>query len=124
MITFQHKGDLKKTEKFLKRIARINIVHILEKYGREGVQALADNTPKDSGLTAESWGYEIIQNGSIYSLIWTNTNVVNGVSIALIIQYGHGTRNGAYIEGKDYINPAIRPIFDKIANSVWREVTK
>ena len=97
---------------------------ILEKYAKEGVNALAEGTPIDSGETANSWNYEIraTRNGAV--IYWTNSNIVNGVPIAMILQYGHGTRNGGYVQGIDYINPALQPIFDKMSNEVWREVTR
>ncbi len=96
---------------------------MLERYGRAGVSALAAATPKDSGLTAASWGYEITHNRKETAIIFTNSNISNGVNIAIILQYGHGTGNGGYVAGRDYINPAIQPIFDKMANEAWREVT-
>ena len=95
----------------------------LEKYAREGVTALASATPVDSGTTAASWGYEIQKRHGKVSIYWTNSNINNGVPIAVILQYGHGTNNGGYVQGRDYINPAIRPIFDKIADNAWKEVT-
>lgn len=124
MIKFRQKGDFSKLTHFLERAK--NGVHLgdLDKYGREGVAALSSATPVDSGLTASSWYYKIENKGGIAKIGFYNSNVQNGVPIAIIIQYGHGTRNGGWVEGRDYINPAIQPIFDKIANSVWREVTK
>lgn len=124
MIVIKHKGDFKNTEKFLKNASRFDIRHVLEKYGQEGVAALAAATPVDSGLTAKSWDYEVKITKGSYIITWTNSNVVDGVPIAIILQYGHGTRNGGWVQGRDYINPAIQPIFDKIVNEVWREVTK
>lgn len=123
MIVVKHKGDFKKTTKFLQKVRSNYIYDRLKKYGQEGVAALAAATPVDSGLTASSWGYEITMTNGSYSINWTNSNVVNGVPIAIIIQLGHGTRNGGWVEGRDYINPAIQPVFDKIANEIWREVT-
>lgn len=123
MVVFKHHGDFSKTTRFLKGASKINYRGILERYGEEGVRALSAATPVDSGLTASSWGYEVKITKTSYSIAWTNSNVVDGVPIAIILQYGHGTRNGGYVQGRDYINPAIRPIFDKIANSVWQEVT-
>lgn len=96
---------------------------MLQKYGREGVRALSSATPIDSGKTANSWDYEIKQYQGGARISWTNSNVVDGVPIAIILQYGHGTRNGGYVQGRDYINPAIQPIFDKLAKDVWEEVT-
>lgn len=125
MITFKHKGDFKHTENFFQRVRNAGFLKNLDKYGSEGVAALASATPIDSGKTAASWGYEIKRNSEgSYSIVWTNSNINNGVLIAVLIQYGHGTRNGAYVQGRDYINPAIRPIFDRIAENAWREVTR
>lgn len=95
----------------------------LGKYGVEGVQALSQATPQDSGLTASSWSYEILKQNGNYTIVWINTNVHSGVSVAVLIQYGHGTGTGGYVQGRDYINPAIQPIFDRIANDVWKVVT-
>lgn len=123
MITFRQRGDFKKTEKLLKKTFGRDYRKILEEYGQKGATALAAATPKDSGETAGKWDYEIIQNESSISIVWNNYNVVNGVNIAVILQYGHGTRNGGYVEGRDYINPALRPIFDELADAAWKEVT-
>lgn len=122
-ITFTHRGDYSKTEKFLNCLLRREYLNVLERYGKEGVRALAAATPKDSGATAASWNYEIIHNGKDTAITFTNSNIQNGVNIALILQYGHGTGNGGYVAGRDYINPAIRPVFDKLADDVWKEVT-
>lgn len=124
MVVFKHRGSFNNTEKFLKGATKINYRQILESYGREGVNALASATPVDSGVTANSWDYEVTIGKGSYSIAWTNSNVRDGVPIAIILQYGHGTGTGGYVQGRDYINPAIKPIFDKIAKSVWREVTK
>lgn len=124
MIKFRHKGDFSKLTSYLNRAKASVKTSDLDKFGREGVAALASATPVDSGLTASSWYYEIaITNGSA-KITFNNSNIQNGVPIAVIIQYGHGTRNGGWVQGRDYINPAIQPIFDRIANDVWREVTK
>lgn len=109
-------------EKFLKRAYPLNTSKV-DSYAREGVSALVSATPIDTGITSESWGYEIKRTRSGFSIIWTNSNVVDGVPIAILIQYGHGTRSGSFVEGRDFINPAIRPIFDKIAENLWKEVT-
>jgi hypothetical protein len=122
MIIIKHRGTLRNTERFLKGASRLNLRQILEKYAQEGVHALASATPVDSGLTSNSWGYDINIRKGLYTIFWMNTNVVNGVPIAIILQYGHGTGTGGYVQGRNYINPAIQPIFDKIANEVWREV--
>ena len=124
MIVVKHRGNFNKTENFLKRASRLDIRRILERYAKEGVAALSAATPVDSGLTASSWGYEITINRGSYVISWTNSNINDGVPIAIILQYGHGTGTGGWVEGRDYINPAIQPIFDKIADEAWREVTK
>lgn len=124
MITFRQKGDFSKLTRFLERAKEVVRVGDLDKYGREGVAALASATPVDTGLTASSWRYEIEQKKGSISISFHNTNIQNGVPIAVILQYGHATRNGGWVQGRDYINPAIQPIFDKIANEAWREVTK
>lgn len=119
MIRIVQKGDFKKTEKFLKAMSKRKYLQIFNKYGQKGVQALSSATPVDSGKTASSWDYEI-HGTSIY---WTNSNINKGVNIAVILQYGHGTRNGGYVQGRDYVNPAIRPIFDSMVDEIWKEVT-
>lgn len=123
MISFRQKGDLKKTEKFLKKAFGRDYLSVLEKYARQGVSYLSAATPIDTGLTAISWEYQIIQNKDGYSITWNNTNVQKGVNIAIILQMGHGTRNGGYVRGVDYINPALKPIFEKMADAAWKEVT-
>lgn len=123
VITFRHSGNFKKTEKFLKSAAKIDLQTLLERYAKEGVAALTKATPKDSGETAAAWAYNIQRTKNSYTIHWTNSNVNDGVAIAVILQYGHGTRNGGYVQGTDYINPAMKPIFDKIANEAWRAVT-
>ena len=122
IISFTHKGNFEKTDRFLHNIIEAHYMHKLKKYGEKGVAALAAATPVDSGKTAESWGYEIVEGNGSLSIYWKNSNVNKGVNIALILQYGHGTRNGGYVQGRDYINPAIQPIFDEMANEVWKEV--
>jgi hypothetical protein len=123
-ISFDFKGDLKNTEKFLARMSRGDIFTALEKYGNQGVAALAAATPKESGETANSWTFEIKQSRGGATITWLNTHVNNGSNIAILLQYGHGTGTGGYVQGRDYINPAVRPVFDKIAADVWKEVTK
>lgn len=124
MITFRQKGDFSKLNRYLERVKETVRLGDLDKYGRAGVAALASATPVDTGLTASSWYYEIErQNGSV-SLTFHNSNIQNGVPIAIILQYGHGTGTGGWVQGRDYINPAIQPIFDEIAINAWREVTK
>lgn len=122
-ISFTSKGDFSKTIKFLNKVKNVKINNILSKYGKIGVTALSKATPKDSGVTSQSWNYRIEVNNNNASIVWYNTNVVKGVNIAVILQYGHGTRNGGWVEGIDYINPAMKPIFDKIVDQVWKEVT-
>ena len=124
MISFRQKGDFSKLTSFLERAKNVVKAGDLDKYGREGVAALASATPVESGLTANSWYYKIKrQNGSI-SINFYNSNIIEGVPIAIILQYGHGTRSGSWVEGRDYINPVIQPLFDKIAYNAWKEVTK
>ena len=124
MISFRQKGDFSKLTRFLERAK--NLVHLsdLDRYGREGVAALASATPVDTGKTAASWYYDIKINKESASITFNNSNIQNGVPIAIILQYGHGTRNGGWVEGRDYINPAIQPIFDQIVDDAWREVNK
>lgn len=124
LITFGHKGDFSKTNRYLERVKQTVRQGDLDKYGREGVAALASATPVESGLTASSWSYEIVRTADTTTINFNNSNVNNGVLIAVILQYGHGTRNGGWVEGYDYINPAIQPLFDRIANDAWREVTR
>ena len=124
MITFRQKGDFSKLTRFLERAKESVKLGDLDKYGKAGVAALSSATPIDSGKTANSWSYEIInENGSV-KINFNNSNIQNGVPIAIILQYGHGTKNGGWVEGRDYINPVIQPIFDKIAEEAWKEVTK
>lgn len=124
MITFRHKGDFSKLTSYLEKAKNAVRLGDLDKFGREGVAALASATPVDTGLTANSWYYEITRTKDSVSISFQNSNIQNGVPIAIILQYGHGTGTGGWVEGRDYINPAIQPIFDKIANDAWREVTK
>lgn len=124
MIKFRQKGDFSKLTRFLEKAKEAVHLVDLDKYGREGVAALASATPVDSGLTADSWRYEITNKQGSAKITFYNSNIQNGVPIAIILQYGHGTRNGGWVQGRDYINPAIQPIFDKIVNEAWREVTK
>lgn len=123
MISYTQKGDFSKTTRFLERAKEIVRMSDLDKYGQEGVAALASATPVDSGETANSWYYKIERTKGSVKIVFCNSNIQNGVPIAIILQYGHGTRNGGWVEGRDYINPAIQPIFDKITNEMWREVT-
>ena len=124
MISFRHKGDFSKLTSFLERAKETVYLGDLNKYGRQGVAALASATPVDTGKTASSWSYKIENSNGSISISFENSNVQDGVPIAIILQYGHGTRNGGWVEGRDYINPAIQPIFDQIVNDAWKEVTK
>lgn len=123
MITFSHQGDFSGTEKFLKKAAKNEFLKNLDKYGKMGVDALRSATPIRSGATASAWTYEIERSGSSFTIYWVNNNQKGSVNIAVILQYGHGTGTGGYVKGRDYINPAIRPVFDKIAEEAWKEVT-
>lgn len=122
IIVFKQKGNFKKTRKFLKRCSNLQLDDLLDQYGKEGVEALARATPKDTGKTAASWSYTVHKSDEQIAITWSNSNIVDGVPIAVILQYGHGTRNGGYVEGVDYINPAMRPIFERIAQRAWGEV--
>lgn len=122
-ITVTTRGNWDQTASYLRRIQAVNL-DALEKYGRQGVTALAAATPVESSETANSWTYEIVKRRGYFSIRWRNTHVNDGQVIAVLLQYGHGTRNGGYVQGRDYINPAIQPIFDQIAEESWREVTR
>ena len=124
MIGFRHKGDFSKTFKFLNNAREATLLRELGRYGQMGVNALASATPVDTGLTASSWYYKIERGAGTIKIIFCNSNIQNGVPIAIILQYGHGTGNGGWVQGRDYINPAIQPLFDKLTNDAWREVTK
>ena len=124
MITFRQKGDFSKASRYLERLKEAAKLGVLDKYGREGVAALASATPTESGLTASSWTYEIERKGSSVSIVYKNSNINKGVPIAVILQYGHGTGTGGWVQGRDYINPAIQPVFDRIADEAWKEVTR
>ena len=124
MITFRQKGDFSRLSRFLERAKETVHMGDLDRYGREGVAALASATPVDSGLTASSWYYEIARTKEGTTISFKNSNINKGVPIAIILQYGHATRNGGRVEGRDYINPAIQPIFDRLANEAWKEVQK
>lgn len=123
MLSITSTGDFKRTEAFLKKMSTKEIFSALSKYGEIGVQALSQATPQDTGKTAGSWTYEIEKKAASYAIIWSNTNVVNGVPIAILLQVGHATATGGYVAGRDYINPALIPVFDQIAADVWKEVT-
>ena len=122
MIKLTSKGDYSKATRYFERIKEVAKVGKLDHYGRLGVEALSQATPVDTGLTASSWNYEILRSRNGFTLRFNNTNIQNGCMIAIILQYGHGTRNGGYVAGRDYINPAIQPIFDEMAEKLWKEV--
>lgn len=124
MIKVKHKGDFSKVTRFLERAKKGVRIDSLDKYGRQGVAALAASTPVDTGLTANSWYYEIVKENGKVRISFCNSNIQNGVPIAIILQYGHGTRTGGWVEGRDYINPAIQPIFDEITKNAWKEVSE
>lgn len=124
MITIESQGEWKLTRNWFDRMTKLDLALIMNQFGKEGVSALAAATPSRSGLTSKSWNYEVTRKGNNWKITWTNSNVNKGANIAVLIQYGHGTRNGGYVVGRDYINPAIRPVFDKIAKQAWKEVTK
>lgn len=125
MISIDVSGSTKQTQSFLSKMGNIDndIRNTLDSAGARGVAALQASTPVDSGLTAASWGYEVVTEGNSTTLYWTNTNSFNGVNVAIILQYGHGTGTGGWVAGRDYINPAIKSIFDQIADDVWKKVT-
>lgn len=123
LVSFKHRGNFNRVERFLNRVSDREYLNILDHYGQMGVEALSKATPVDTGLTASSWTYEIERNRDQTTISWLNTNTNQGVNIAVILQYGHGTGTGGYVQGRDYINPAMRPVFDKIADQAWREVS-
>lgn len=123
MIKIEHKGSFKKADKFLKKMTtKKDYMAVLKLYGEMGVKALSDATPKDTGKTSESWKYKIDKTENGYSLTWKNSSTSHGVNIAILLQYGHATRHGAYVQGIDYINPALKNVFDAMAKELWREV--
>ena len=124
MITFKIKGDYKRAQRYFKRLTQKKYLQILDKYGKQGVEALAAATPKDTGRTAESWRYEIETGPNSSSIIFVNDNINKYVNIAVILQYGHATRNGGWVEGRDYINPAVQPLFDDMVKKAWEEVIR
>lgn len=124
MVRVKIKGDLHKTSGFLYNITHMDLRRLLRKYGEEGVRALQAATPKDTGETASSWGYEIVSGRTSSRVVWTNSKIVDGYSVALLLQYGHGTKNGGFVQGIDYINPALKTIFMRMADEAWREVTR
>lgn len=122
-ITFNVTGDSNSTETFLKRLQRVNVLEIMDSCGQDGVAALSSATPTDTGLTAGSWSYDVQYSNGVYSISWTNTDVENDFPVAIMLQYGYATGTGGYVQGRDYINPAMRPVFDRIADRVWKAVT-
>lgn len=122
-VTFKHRGSFRRSERFLNTIKGSRYLNILDRYGQMGVNALASATPKDTGKTASCWTYEIERNDKRTTISWLNTNTNQNVNIAVILQYGHSTGSGGYVQGRDYINPAIQPIFELIAQKAWKEVT-
>jgi len=125
MISIQSSGSFKHTEAFLRAMLKLDatIMDILNSAGDEGVAALSSASPVDSGLSAGSWGYRVSKSGGGVTIAWTNTDLENGFPVAIMLQYGYGTGTGGYVQGRDYINPAMRPIFDRIADKVWKAVT-
>jgi len=123
MISFESSGSLARTEAFLLKMSRGDMFSRLDSLAQKGVDALAAATPVDSGLTATSWSYEIKRSGRSCSISWTNSHEVNGTPVVILLQYGHGTGTGGYVRGRDFINPALKPIFDEIADNVWKAVT-
>lgn len=123
VISLKQSGDFKHMEKFLKEMKRANFRNVAERYGQIGVDALSRATPIDSGTTAASWTYEVVDSGDSFNIYWNNTNENKGVNIAIILQYGHGTGTGGYVQGRDYINPAIQPVFDQMTEELWKMVT-
>lgn len=124
MIKFKSKGDFSKTISYMNKASKAIDLSILDKYGKMGVAALAAATPVDSGKTSKSWRYEITRTSKSATITFLNSNIQNGVPIAIILQYGHGTRNGGYVQGQDYINPALEPVFKRLSDEAWKEVTK
>ena len=124
MISFEQKGNFSNLNSFLEKAKEGVNAGILNKYGKQGVELLSKVTPVDTGLTASSWSYDIVRSNGSVTLNFNNTNIQNGCPIAIVLQYGHGTKEGGWVEGIDYINPVIQPLFNKIANEAWKEITK
>lgn len=123
MITIHVRGSFKNAESFLKKASKVNIISVLNAHGQKGVEALSHATPIESGLASQSWGFEVSGSGGRYEIVWTNSDVENDFPVVIRLQYGYGTGTGGYVQGRDFINPAIRPIFDLIADEVWKAVT-
>lgn len=124
MISFKASGDFRKANSFFEKLLETASLGTLDRYGEQGVKALREATPKDSGLASDSWRYEIVRENGLTSIVWHNDDIEGGCNVALLLQYGHGTKNGGWVEGIDYINPALAPVFDEIAQNAWKEVTK
>jgi hypothetical protein len=123
MISFDVSGDFRTTEDLLRKLSKLDVLELMRSFGEEGVAALSSATPTDTGLAAGSWSYDVQVSGGVYSISWTNTDVESDFPVALMLQYGYATGTGGYVQGRDYINPAMRPIFDQIADRVWKAVT-
>lgn len=123
LVVMKQSGSLKNFEGFLYKNRKQRLYQLLNEYGKQGVELLRDATPVDTGKTASGWDYEIEVNSQGASLYWVNNNVNEGVPIAILIQYGHATRSGSYVQGVDYINPALRPLFESMATKLWKEVS-
>lgn len=123
MISTTSSGSFKNTEQFLKSMQKLNVMAVMEKCGQNGVVALRSATPSNSGKASTSWDYKVSRKGAVYEIVWTNSDIEDGFPVAVMLQYGHGTGTGGYIQGQDYINPAIKPVFDEIATEVWKAVT-
>ena len=124
MVIFKHKGNFKRTDKFLKRVAVDDYIRVFEKYGREGVATLASVTPKDTGKTGQSWRYDINHTKKGITLTWSNTNTSDGVPVVILLEYGHATRSGGFVQGQKFINPAMKPLLDKMIPELWKEVRR
>lgn len=123
MSPITQKGNFNKTVNFLTKAGKLKVIPILQRYGERGVKTLAESTPLDSGKTAESWAYKIDSTRGGYKLVWTNSNIVDGVPVVILLQYGHATKSGSYIDGHDFINPALKPILEALSRELWKEVT-
>ncbi len=124
MINIKCTGDFRNTTKFLEKASKMSVDDIMHKYGQSGVKALSAATPVDTGETASKWGYKIIKEKGSHSIVWTNDSINDGVPIVILIQYGHGTKNGGYVSGVDFINPAIKDLMSNLADSIWKEVNR
>ena len=122
MVYYVTRGSFDKTQRFLQNLSKLNIDAVLNANGQKGVAALAAATPQDSGRAKASWGFEVSSKGGVHKIVWTNSDIEHGFPVVIMLQYGHGTGTGGFVQGRDFINPAIRPVFDQIANEVWRAV--